>query len=285
MTLAAELAAATLDKVRDGLPVAAHRSGVSAIGRTCSAAMSRKDQTLVEALLPTEVPSLPVTEPDALAGAAVVGASAHRALDCQGAPAPPCACAVVAAALATSRRHDVPGSTLINAAACGIEVQLRLAGAMSPTHESEGWRPVGTVGPIGAAVAASLVLGSTVEQLANAIGISTSLSLGQGVLIGPAAAIHAGKAAANGVLAAHLARSDFSASATAIEGPRGFFAVIAPSADPTFVLADLGKRWLLTEHSPMSSPAMPPALDAYISELASAPSVQPLLDVLRGRQE
>lgn len=284
MTFAAKLAEAALGETRDGLPAATRESGIVAITRTCSAAMSRKDQVLVEALLPTDATSPPTTTAqDAFAEAAAVGASAHRALGCDGASPTPCACAVVAAALATSRRHDVPGSTLIGATVWGTEVQLRLAAAMSPTHESEGWQPIGTVGPIGAAVAASLVIGSTVEQLAHAVGIATSLSLGHGVLTGPAAAIHAGKAAANGVLAAHLARSDFSASATAVEGPRGFFAVIAPSADPALVLAGLGERWLITEHPPAHSPTTPSALDTHISGLTSASSVHPLLDVLRGK--
>ena len=51
--------------------------------------------------------------------------------------------------------------------------------------------------------------------------------------------LHAGRAAANGVLAADLASHDFTGARYILEGKRGLFAATAPDADPARVVRGL----------------------------------------------
>jgi hypothetical protein len=285
MGLSAELAG-DVHKLRGGLPNSVREAGISAIVRICAARTARSGGGLGDALLsPGEMASAttrPVPDTDALSSAAAIAAAAHLVLGCDAEPAVPCACPVAAAAIATAARTDVSGVELLEGVALGIEVQLRIASAMSPDHEDAGWYPTGTVGPIGAAVAAGLVAGSSPERLTHGIGIATSMSLGHGVLTGPVAALHAGKAASNGVLAAHLAQQDFTSSATAIEGPRGYFTLLAPSPDKSRVLAGLGERWLILEQAGPRPVEVPATLATIIATLEAAPSVRPLLVAMKG---
>jgi 2-methylcitrate dehydratase PrpD len=157
---------------------------------------------------------------------------------------------VLSAALPTVSAQDVPGGRLVDAAALGIEAQLRVATAMSPEHYDAGWHITGTVGVVGAAVTAGLLLGLDDERLGTAVGLAASMTLGHregfGTMVKP---FHPGKAAANGMLAAALARRGFTASATALEGPRGYFAAMTPRVEVDSVVAGLGERWELLDNT------------------------------------
>lgn len=50
---------------------------------------------------------------------------------------------------------------VLTAVAWGVEAQLRLGNAISPEHYDAGWHITGTCGPVGAAVTAGLLRGST----------------------------------------------------------------------------------------------------------------------------
>lgn len=160
------------------------------------------------------------------------------------------AAAVLAAALPLVARQDVPGVQLVEAVALGIEAQLRVAVAMTPWHYNQGWHITGTVGGIGAAVTAGLLLDLDEDQLLHAIAIASSLSLGHrqgfGTMVKP---FHPGKAGANGLLAASLAAEGFTGSPTALEGPRGYFACLTPKVDLTRLTDGLGERWELLDNT------------------------------------
>lgn len=160
------------------------------------------------------------------------------------------AASVLAAALPSVSSHDAAGWRLLDAAALGIETELRVAAAMSPDHYDAGWHITGTVGVIGATVTTALLRGLDSDRLAMAIGLATSMTLGHreafGTMLKP---FHPGKAAANGLLATALAQKRFTASTTALEGPRGYFAVLTPKVDLESIAADLGTRWLLLDNT------------------------------------
>ena len=139
---------------------------------------------------------------------------------------------------------DTPGEVIVKAIALGVEAQLRVALAMNPQHYDAGWHVTGTVGPIGAAVAASIVLGAGSAELAHACGIATSLTVGHREGFGTMVkSLHAGKAAANGLLAATLAVRGFTAKATALEGPRGYFNILAQQWEEDALLDGFGEHW------------------------------------------
>jgi 2-methylcitrate dehydratase PrpD len=153
---------------------------------------------------------------------------------------------VLAAALGATSLRDTDGEKLLCAIAIGIELQLRVAVAMSPSHYDAGWHITGTVGPLGAATTSSLLLGLDAEAMGHALGVATSMTLGHregfGTMNKP---LHPGKAAANGLVAAVAARHGLTASPSALDGPRGYFAVLAPEVDLGLLLDDWGRRWEL----------------------------------------
>ena len=85
---------------------------------------------------------------------------------------------VFGAALGATALRDVSGDELLRAFAAGIELQLRIAIAMSPSHYDAGWHITGTVGLLGAAMTASILLGLDAEAAGRALGVATSMTLG-----------------------------------------------------------------------------------------------------------
>jgi 2-methylcitrate dehydratase PrpD len=157
---------------------------------------------------------------------------------------------VLGAALGATSMRDAEGEQLLRAIAIGIELQLRVAVAMSPSHYDAGWHITGTVGPLGAATTASLLLGLDPEAMGRALGVATSMTLGHresfGTMIKP---LHPGKAAANGLVAAVAARNGLTAAPSALDGPRGYFAVLAPQLDLGPLVDDWGERWELQSNT------------------------------------
>ncbi|MEN2738705.1 MmgE/PrpD family protein [Microbacterium sp. X-17] len=138
------------------------------------------------------------------------------------------------------------GETALRAFAIGCEVQLRVGLAMTPAHYDAGWHITGTAGVIGAAATAGLLLGLDAPQLHSALGIAASSTVGQREAFGTMSKpLHAGKAAANGIVAARLAAHGFTGPADALEGEHGYFAVLADRSDPESVLDRFGTHWEL----------------------------------------
>ena len=134
------------------------------------------------------------------------------------------------------------GRALLDAYVVGFEIEGRLGRAMNPRHYQRGWHCTSTLGTIGAAAAASRLLGLDAAAAGHALAIAASEASGLkenfGTMVKP---LHAGLAARNGVLAALLAQAGMTASSAAIDGPQGFLAAMdseQPSLDA--VAADLG---------------------------------------------
>ena len=177
------------------------------------------------------------------------------------------AASAMATVLALGASQNVSGAVALRAFALGCEAQLRLGVAISPWHYDVGWHITGTCGAIGAAVAASIVLGLEEEAFENAVAISASTALGQREAFGTMTkGFHAGQAAANGILAALLAQQGFTGTKNAFEAPRGFFAVMTTQTRPE-AFSQIGKRWELLENTFKPYPCgvvAHPAIDAAI---------------------
>ena len=108
----------------------------------------------------------------------------------------------------------------------GVEVECKMAGAVSLAHYDHGWHATAVLGAFGAVSAASWLLGLNLEQIRTAIGITASTTGGLranfGTMTKP---LHAGLAARNGVMAARLAAAGWSASQNILETKKGFFDV------------------------------------------------------------
>jgi 2-methylcitrate dehydratase PrpD len=185
---------------------------------------------------------------------------------------------LVPAVIATAEFARRSGPGALDAYIVGFEIEARLGRVMNPRHYQRGWHNTSTLGTIGAAAAASRLLGLDVGAAAHAIAIAASEASGLkenfGSMVKP---LHAGLAARNGVLAAMLARAGMTASIHALDGPQGFLhAMDAERDDLAREVADLGKRWEILESGI--------TVKLYPSCAGTHPTLDALLDV-RGREK
>lgn len=160
---------------------------------------------------------------------------------------------IVPAVLAVAEAADVDGPRLLDAAAVGTEVCIRLgmAGYDEEQRNSiffdRGQHATSICGAVGAAVAASMLLSGDAAAIAAAGSIAASMSSG---LIeanrtgGTVKRIQTGWAAHCGVIAAQLAAAGLTGPPTVLEGRFGFFrAFCGERARPERVTTGLGERW------------------------------------------
>lgn len=157
---------------------------------------------------------------------------------------------VVPAALAVGEDLEANGGQVLLASVLGVEVALRVGNGLGPGHFDRGWHVTGTTGHLGAAAAAGRLLGLDEEAMIVALGIAATQAAGLQEALGTMTkSFHPGKAAADGVEAAYLARAGFSGPARPIEGRRGLAALAAPDPDLAESLRDLGDVWEIEDNA------------------------------------
>ena len=168
--------------------------------------------------------------------AALINGAAGHALDyddvaqaMEGHPTAPVAPAV----LALAEHANAGGAAVLEALVAGVEVECALGLMTRGAHYAAGFHATGTLGSFGAAAACARLIGLDSGATAAALGLAASqaaaLKCNIGTMVKP---FHAGKAAANGLLAARLAARGFSADPAAIEAPQGFMATQCPDFEP-----------------------------------------------------
>jgi 2-methylcitrate dehydratase PrpD len=190
----------------------------------------------------------------ASAAALANGASAHAldfdslSLAVSGFVASPVLFAILA--LAEEQKAPVSGRQLVEAFVAGWEVEAAIARGLGVIHYTKGWHSTATLGHFGAAVGAGRLLGLDVDQIRSAIGIAASEASGLRNMVGRMTnPFHVGKAARNGVTAARLAESGFTAHPSAIETNAGFcMAFNFPNHyNLDAITAGLGSAWDLVD--------------------------------------
>jgi 2-methylcitrate dehydratase PrpD len=130
--------------------------------------------------------------------------------------------------LAVGEPRRMTGRSLIEGYLAGFEIEGRLCRELNPEHYQRGWHTLGTIGVLGAAMAACRVYGLDEEQARSALGIAASSAAGIrknfGSMVKP---LHAGQAAFHGLQAADLAARGFTADRSILEGPSGFIDVFS----------------------------------------------------------
>jgi 2-methylcitrate dehydratase PrpD len=138
------------------------------------------------------------------------------------------------------------GRDLLLAFAVGVEVECRLAVAVTPWHYRRGFHITSTCGIFGAAAAMSKVLQLDPQQVAWALGNASASASGLVETLGTMSkSLGVGGAARNGWLAAVFAREGISGPASPLEGPRGLLKVMGEDADESSIVDGLGERWEL----------------------------------------
>ncbi len=131
--------------------------------------------------------------------------------------------------LACAQRKPVTGQAFILAAACGYEIGASIGKALVDADFVRLHRPTGTTGPIGGAVAGSLLLGLDEDAMVSAIGLAANTAGGLNewpYAGGDEMFFHPGFAARNAVTAVELAELGAFASETALDGRSGLFAAL-----------------------------------------------------------
>ena len=154
-------------------------------------------------------------------------------------------------ALAVAQEIGASGKELLTACVAGYEVGIRVGEFLGRSHYKI-FHTTGTAGTIAAAVTVGRLLKLNPEQMLDAIGSAGTQAAGLWEFLRTAAdskQLHTGKAAANGLIAAYLAKDGFTGAKQILEGAQGMGAGMSTDADPRKLVDGLGTRWALPETS------------------------------------
>jgi len=154
---------------------------------------------------------------------------------------------VLPAILALAEGAGVSGKQLTLAYHLGVEVECKIAEAISPRHYQDGFHSTGTCGPFGSAAACAKLLRFEHSKILNAFGLVASQSGGLrenfGTMTKP---FQAGHAAESGLVSTELVALGWTAADQILEADRGFFRAFGGSYDPAAIMDRLGKPWTFT---------------------------------------
>ncbi|MEX1057663.1 MAG: MmgE/PrpD family protein, partial [Natronospirillum sp.] len=132
-------------------------------------------------------------------------------------PTAPC----LPSALAIAETQDLSGKEMMLAYHIGVEVETKVAEAISPRHYQHGFHATATCGTMASAAAAARLRGLDLETTLRALGVAASQSAGLrenfGTMTKP---FHAGRSSESGVVAVDFARAGWTATDKILESPR-----------------------------------------------------------------
>jgi 2-methylcitrate dehydratase PrpD len=151
---------------------------------------------------------------------------------------------VLPALFALAERGGVSGKQLTLAYHLGVEVECKIAEAISPRHYQDGFHSTGTCGPFGSSAACAKLLRFEHSEILHTFGLVASQSGGLrenfGTMTKP---FQAGHAAESGLVSAELVALGWTAAGQILEADRGFFHAFGGSYDPAAIMDRLGKPW------------------------------------------
>ncbi len=151
---------------------------------------------------------------------------------------------VLPAALATAEVQGQSGKDLLLAYQLGVEVECKIAEAISPRHYEDGFHSTGTCGVFGSTSACARLRGFDAGQTVRAFAIAASQAAGLrenfGSMMKP---FQAGHATESGVVAADFAAMGWTGAEHILEAERGFFHAYGGGYDPSAIVDRLGNPW------------------------------------------
>jgi 2-methylcitrate dehydratase PrpD len=158
---------------------------------------------------------------------------------------------VFPAVFSAAQQLGVSGKQFIVACVAGYEASIRIGEFLGPAHYKV-FHTTGTAGTLGAAAGTGRILGLDASKMQHALGSAGTQAAGLWEFLVDAAdskVLHAGKAAADGLLSAYIARNGFTGARRVLEGERGMAAGMSKGADVAKLTDGLGKRWTILECS------------------------------------
>lgn len=165
---------------------------------------------------------------------------------------------VMPVAFAMAQELGLDGKRMLESIVCGYEAALRVGTCLGRTHYVT-FHTTATAGTFGAAAAAAKALGLDAQKTAHALGHAGTQAAGLWQFLddkaATAKALHPGKAAMNGIIAAKLAAKGIPAATHILEGKKGFFAFATTAPDLDAVTRDFGKPYCVDDVCFKSYPA------------------------------
>src|ERR1700736_3692504 len=151
---------------------------------------------------------------------------------------------VLPAALATAEVETKSGKDLLVAYHSGVEVESKIAEAISPRHYEDGFHTTGTVGVFGSTTACARLRNFDESQVGRSYGIAASQGAGLRENFGTMMkSFHAGHAAEVGIFSTDLAALGWTGAEQILEADRGFFHAFGRSYDPSAIFHKLAQPW------------------------------------------
>ena len=151
---------------------------------------------------------------------------------------------VLPAALATAEVQGQSGKDLLLAYQLGVEVECKVAEAISPRHYEDGFHTTGTCGVFGGTSACARLKKFNAGQTERAFAIAASHAAGLrenfGSMMKP---FQAGHATESGVVAADFAALGWTGAVQILEAQRGFFHAYGGGYEPNAIVERLGNPW------------------------------------------
>jgi len=158
---------------------------------------------------------------------------------------------VFPAVLAAAQEVNASGKALIAASVAGYECGVRVGEFLGRSHYKV-FHTTGTAGKLAAAAGVARLLGLDAVKLQHALGSAGTMAAGLWEFLRDAAdskQLHTAKAAADGLMAAYIARDGFTGAKQILEGKQGMAAGMSSDADARWLADGLGTRWALAETS------------------------------------
>jgi 2-methylcitrate dehydratase PrpD len=158
---------------------------------------------------------------------------------------------VFPAVLAAAQEIGASGREFVTAAVAGYECGVRVGEFLGRSHYKV-FHTTGTAGKLAAAAGVGRLLGLNATKMNHALGSAGTMAAGLWEFLRDAAdskQLHTAKAAADGLMAAYIARDGFTGARRIFEGAQGMAAGMSTDADASCLVDRLGERWATAETS------------------------------------
>ncbi|WP_206952438.1 MmgE/PrpD family protein [Trinickia acidisoli] len=159
--------------------------------------------------------------------------------------APSLAMPVLAAALAAGERFGASDEEIAEAVAIGTEASTRVLAALDSDEYRARWNVVSSIGVLGATLAVARLVKLDGVRTQHALGVAAVQSAGLACNAGKAMeVIEIGKAAADAIESALIAKHGFTSAVASIDGRRGLAALMAYRFDAAQIVSQPGAGWM-----------------------------------------
>lgn len=158
---------------------------------------------------------------------------------------------VFPAVLAAAQAVGASGRDLIAASVAGYECGVRVGEFLGRSHYKV-FHTTGTAGKLAAAAGVAHILKLDAVKMRHCLGSAGTMAAGLWEFLRDAAdskQLHTAKAAADGLMAAYIARDGFTGAHAIFEGKQGMAAGMSSDADARWLTDGLGTRWATAETS------------------------------------